>query len=1084
MASHVAQGNTPTMSMRSNMDAGAARFGEQAEAEHGASDDAESIKALLAVIADQISDADRRHSAALSELKDRLGRLTGVAQDMREHMPREMAHELDRIETNMVALSQQIDVAEHDACANANHVGKLQGELSVFDHRFDGRDGDTPANAETHKAVLSTGTEGSLTRRDDRSGAATRAEVDRFDVVGSDEPWDELSAEALTQVYEGKDGNPAGLELGGGANGGSLDRTVAAEAGADDLQNGPVAHAAGDAAENDDHSIKPANAIGAGIVGEAVAAAEMHPEPDAERAWLESRLSEIASSLEKISHDDAVSNLTARFDRLESSLDQAMGQVANGSEPTGLQSIENQVEDLAAQLVMLQSHFSRLDSIELELKSLSERMSDEHLAKVFEEAPGGHAFSYGGTSDAVSALVNERMPLIEDSLRLIAEQLSEEKISELIGQAQAAQPDVDHMARMVAEQILPQINAPQPSAAYDGDRLEELRTLIKSFVEEQRLGDEQTNTMLDTMQQAMIRLLDRMDALENPDGADFEDDDGGYASIRNHPEASDLEEMERELAETGRQTFRTQADEDPDEDERHEPEFSPQVAHVEDRRKSRLRASKAAAPEQAPSDEPFELEDNDQPPPPRSLTRSSSRTEQKAGGDSGPGAREDFIAAARRAAREAAAAKADPDASADTVTLDPQVASEGRQKVKGKAKRRAFSPRLAIVLSCLLAAGVGFTIIKSNAMLNAVFGAKPAATMVTPKATAKGGVVDDKNVPAVNPGATNKETDGQPSGGDRKSGADATTPHPGASYGEGNAVVAPAVTRSAAGELPAIDGAAALAAANQARQSSIGALMAQSPQMLAPYSSANGSSAPTVPAALNPETPSVDAIKADAEMTQLPPVTIGPFSLRHAAAKGMPAAQFEVAARFAEGRGVRQDLKSAVVWYQRAASKGYAPAQYRLASMYERGFGVKTDIERAKIWYARAAEQGVVKAMHNLAVLSAGRNGTPPNYALATKWFTAAAQHGLMDSQFNLAIMYDGGLGVTRNPALAYKWFSIAARSGDAEAAKRRDKLRSELKADQVKRIDAEVTMWRPQVADIGINDMRVAGETWKKKLQ
>ena len=156
---------------------------------------------------------------------------------------------------------------------------------------------------------------------------------------------------------------------------------------------------------------------------------------------------------------------------------------------------------------------------------------------------------------------------------------------------------------------------------------------------------------------------------------------------------------------------------------------------------------------------------------------------------------------------------------------------------------------------------------------------------------------------------------------------------------------------------------------------------------------------------------------------ELPPLMIGPHSLRHAAAGGNAAAQFEVAARFAEGKGVKQDLEQAAKWYQRAATQGLASAQYRLAALHERGLGVPADLARAKVWYKRAAEQGSLKAMHNLAVLSAGNgDGGTADYATAGRWFAEAAARGLADSQYNLGILHENGLGVARDVGAAYKW--------------------------------------------------------------
>ena len=44
-----------------------------------------------------------------------------------------------------------------------------------------------------------------------------------------------------------------------------------------------------------------------------------------------------------------------------------------------------------------------------------------------------------------------------------------------------------------------------------------------------------------------------------------------------------------------------------------------------------------------------------------------------------------------------------------------------------------------------------------------------------------------------------------------------------------------------------------------------------------------------------------------------------------------------------EGKGVEQDFKEAVKWYQKAADQGDAGAQYALGHLYYNGMGVKED---------------------------------------------------------------------------------------------------------------------------------------------
>jgi localization factor PodJL len=200
------------------------------------------------------------------------------------------------------------------------------------------------------------------------------------------------------------------------------------------------------------------------------------------------------------------------------------------------------------------------------------------------------------------------------------------------------------------------------------------------------------------------------------------------------------------------------------------------------------------------------------------------------------------------------------------------------------------------------------------------------------------------------------------------------------------------------------------------------------------------------------------------------PMAIGPASLRQAAQRGDPIAQHEVAARYAAGHGVGQDLQQAFQWYARAAMRGLAAAQYRLAALHERGLGTAADPERAKVWYARAAEQGHVKSMHNLAVLSA--RGTSPDFAAAAKWFGQAAAFGLTDSQFNLAVLYQNGIGISKDLRQAYQWFALAARGGDSEAAGRLTQVKAQLGAGDLRAAEEMVAVWRPRLPDATINEM------------
>jgi localization factor PodJL len=173
-------------------------------------------------------------------------------------------------------------------------------------------------------------------------------------------------------------------------------------------------------------------------------------------------------------------------------------------------------------------------------------------------------------------------------------------------------------------------------------------------------------------------------------------------------------------------------------------------------------------------------------------------------------------------------------------------------------------------------------------------------------------------------------------------------------------------------------------------------------------------------------------------------------ALRAAIAASDPGAQYELGARYAEGRGVAQSMTEAASWLQRAADAGFAPAQFRLASLNEKGEGVRKDVQAARRLYLAAAAKGHAKAMHNLAVLYAEGIDGKPDYKAASEWFRKAASYGVTDSEYNLAILYARGIGVAVNLPESYRWFSLAAASGDADAAKKRDEVAARLDAKTI----------------------------------
>ncbi|HVG51394.1 MAG TPA: hypothetical protein VM867_07170 [Xanthobacteraceae bacterium] len=194
------------------------------------------------------------------------------------------------------------------------------------------------------------------------------------------------------------------------------------------------------------------------------------------------------------------------------------------------------------------------------------------------------------------------------------------------------------------------------------------------------------------------------------------------------------------------------------------------------------------------------------------------------------------------------------------------------------------------------------------------------------------------------------------------------------------------------------------------------------------------------------------------------PSAIGSKALITAAENGDPAAAFEVATRFSDGRGVALNPEAAAMWFERAARGGLVPAVFRLGGIYEKGVGVKKDLTRARDLYTAAAERGNAKAMHNLAVLYAEGLDGKPDFAAALQWFRKAAARGVPDSQYNLGVLYARGIGVDQNFSDSFRWFALAAQSGDQDAAQKRDEVAKRLDAPALASVRAAVQSWTPEV--------------------
>ncbi|MGE5266058.1 MAG: hypothetical protein ACM3L9_01715, partial [Deltaproteobacteria bacterium] len=190
-----------------------------------------------------------------------------------------------------------------------------------------------------------------------------------------------------------------------------------------------------------------------------------------DQTWLDRRLSEIAlrieQSLETLRADAGVDGFGSRFDAFEARMSTVIGDVATRSDVESLKVLEGQIQELAAHLEQTELQLGRLDGIEQQLEAVIEHLASE----------------------------------IPNAQRAVPEA--------------APGPDLKSLAAIAAEEVAQRLAGSMNVAGPGGDvRIDELGALLRGMMHDRQHSDEQTFTMLDTLQQAMIRLLDRIDALE------------------------------------------------------------------------------------------------------------------------------------------------------------------------------------------------------------------------------------------------------------------------------------------------------------------------------------------------------------------------------------------------------------------------------------------------------------------------------------------------------------------------------------------------------------------------------------------
>lgn len=162
-----------------------------------------------------------------------------------------------------------------------------------------------------------------------------------------------------------------------------------------------------------------------------------------------------------------------------------------------------------------------------------------------------------------------------------------------------------------------------------------------------------------------------------------------------------------------------------------------------------------------------------------------------------------------------------------------------------------------------------------------------------------------------------------------------------------------------------------------------------------------------------------------------------------------PEAWYQRASALDRPEATSADLDKAAYWYRAAAQEGHTDAMTNLAAMYAEGRGVEYDGLEAARLYRRAAEAGNMRAQYSLALMYHMGEVIGQNYGDAIHWYESAARQGDPNAMNNMAIMYGMGEGVQQSDVEAYAWFALAASRGHANAAENRDLAASEMTPEE-----------------------------------
>src|SRR5688572_5237875 len=390
----------------------------------------------------------------LDQMRDRLASLSDEARSIRAQVPYEFEPDVERIQQQMQRLGERLSDLSRGALVPYNPAQRVS-ETRTKAIRYVTEEDVRVARVRPNDIIALGGPHG-------RPAGAESIRA-----------WDDAAASALAELYE------SGEAYAASAREQSRAASIRPPA-----QSVPA---------------RTAQAVYAASSSVAFSSQEPQRGCAMDTNYLDQRFADIATrieqSLAQIRPENALASLGRRFDQLETQLNSVLGHVATRADLDELRIAEAQIEEIAGQLAQFRRQLARLDVIDAHLGTLTAQLSDERLTRLFNE--GVQVTADVGRLDAIDA-----------QLRMIAVQLSDERLTGLV--TRSTSRDYEDLAEAAAQRAA----ASFADSEYRGRDIGEMRGMLENLINERRNSDENNASMLETMQQAIIRVLDRIDALE------------------------------------------------------------------------------------------------------------------------------------------------------------------------------------------------------------------------------------------------------------------------------------------------------------------------------------------------------------------------------------------------------------------------------------------------------------------------------------------------------------------------------------------------------------------------------------------